>query len=104
MVLANGLRGRAGVERPWASVSEPGPSVARIEHLLCASLTLGTHVGRWPGVAALMAVWCRELGRHGGQGRAVWAIICREQGCVCVCVSVSGCTGVSMCARETTLG
>lgn len=38
-------------------------------------------------------------GERGGQGQAVWGhyLRARKQGCVCVCVSVSGWSGVSRC-------
>lgn len=46
------------------------------------------------------------LGRHNGQGRAVWGhyLQAGEQGCVSVGVSVSGWMGVSSFTLETTLG
>lgn len=78
----------------------------------------GMHLGRRQ-TKGLLSCWQRcgggvgpnGLGRCGGQGQAVWGHYLRasEQGCVCVCVSMSGWMGVSMCAlgdhiRVGTLG
>lgn len=83
---------------------------AGMEHLLCTS-PHSRHQGctweesRWK---SLLSFWqCggggvgpRGLGGCKGQGRAVWGhyLQASEQGCICICVSVSGWMGVSTCA------